>query len=108
MTPAPAVQTQLDLALDQLASALAGYGRDHPGARAEAYRYSPFSLRVRVINPEFDGVDAFDRHDAVWDHLDALPDDVRQAIHLVVLKTPEEAARSRASWLFDNPDAPNL
>lgn len=106
--PAPAVHTQPDLALDQLTAALAGYGQAHPHARVEAYRYSPYSLRVRVISPDFDGVDLFDRYDAVWDHLDALPADVTGAITLAVIETPEEAARSRASWLFDNPDAPNI
>lgn len=92
-----------DADLDRLAGALARYKTDHPTARITAYRQGSVSLRARIIDPDFAGVDRGQRHEAVWRLIEGLPEDVQSQLSVLLLLTPEEAERSFANVDFDHP-----
>lgn len=80
-----------------------GYGKHHPKAKIEVYRYNPAAIRIRILDPDFAGIHEFRREDLIWEIIDKLPEDPASQITLVLLLTPEEAERSHASFEFDNP-----
>jgi stress-induced morphogen len=92
-----------DALLKQVAEALKEYAAAHPRAEIEAYRQNSVSVRVRVINPEFEGKSRVEREDELWAVLDGLPEDATAEISLLLLLTPDEARKSFASQEFDNP-----
>ena len=92
-----------DQAVQQALEALAPYEAAHPAARIEARRHNPVSIRLRIIDRDFERVDKVSREEMVWTFLDTLPDDVVSDITMVILLTPDEAAQSVASFEFDNP-----
>ena len=75
----------------------------HPQAEIEVYRYNSVSVRIRIINPEFEGVRRAAREDEPWRFLNELPEEVVAEISLLLLFTPEEAKQSFANMEFDNP-----
>ena len=87
----------------QVLDGLQGYKREHPSAKIDAYRRNPASVRIRVIDPDFEGKDEIQREDAVWGFLDRLPDEVRSDITMLVLVTPDEVDKSLASLEFQDP-----
>ena len=83
------------------------YGAAHSKAKIEAYRYNPASIRIRIIDPDFKGMDRVQRDDLVSAILDTLPEDVRAEITVLLLLTPQERKTSPMSQEFENP-APAL
>jgi hypothetical protein len=94
-----------DETLDAFADVLREYETLHRRARIEAYRLDPASIRVRIIDPDFEGFDRAKRHEDVWRYLDGLPDDVLSHLSLLLLLTPREKKTSFASAEFDAPVA---
>jgi stress-induced morphogen len=92
-----------DERMRRIAKALAAFEAQHPRARVELYRQSPASVRIRIINPEFAGLDWPERHDLVWSHFASLPDDVICDITMLVLLTPRETKRSPANLGSEHP-----
>ena len=92
-----------DRAVRQVLEVLGDYEAEHRHADIHAYRQNSASLRVRILDPDFRGLDRLQREDAVWALLEKLPDDVRADISLLLLLTPDEAETSLASFEFDNP-----
>jgi hypothetical protein len=92
-----------DPLLKQIVTALRGYEAAHPAAEIEAYRQNSVSVRIRVINPEFEGRSRAQREDDVWTVLNELPEEAVAEISLLLLLTPDEAKKSFASFEFDNP-----
>src|SRR5258708_1593149 len=92
-----------DGAVQHILETLERYKSDHPQAEIEAYRQNPVSIRIRVIDPDFRGVDEIDREDIIWPLLDELDEEVRADITLVLLLTPEETKKSFANLEFNNP-----
>jgi len=92
-----------DEVLDRIKAVLAVYDRDHPGARIDLYRQSPASIRIRIIDPSFEGMERSQRNDLVWDILDRLPDDDQADVSMLVLLTPDETSRSFANFEFEDP-----
>jgi len=80
-----------------------GYGTKHPKARIEAYRYNPSAIRVRIIDPDFSGMDRTERQEQVMPVLDALPDEIFTDLTLLLLITPRERKMSFGSMEFDDP-----
>jgi hypothetical protein len=81
----------------------AEYGKNHPKANIEAYRYNPASIRIRIIDPDFKRTNRLDREELVDPILENLPEDIRSEITLLLLLTPEEQRESMGSMEFDNP-----
>lgn len=91
----PAVQAVLDV--------LEEYKKNHSRAEIQVYRYSSVSIRIRIIDPDFQGIAWVDRDTEVWKYLDQLPDEVVTEITLLILLTPKEAKTSFANMEFENP-----
>ena len=76
----------------------------HPQARIDAYRYNPASIRVRIIDPCFEGRPITQRDDEVRQLLRRnLPEDVRADINLLLLLAPGETKKSPANLEFEDP-----
>ena len=102
------IRGQSDESVAQILDALDEYERQHPAAAIELYRYNGGSVRVRIIDPSFDGIDPVDRDNRLWKLLDAkLPEDVVSDISFLILLTPEETATSLANLEFEHP-SPSL
>lgn len=78
--------------------------------RADAYRYNLASLRVRVIDSQFEGMTQEQRDALVDPILAALPEKTQADLINVLLLTPSEADGSvgfhRKTWVnqdFENP-----
>ena len=77
--------------------------KSHPDAKIEAYRQNSVSVRLRILNPEFENKTRSQREDEIWAALDKLPEEASAEISLLLLLTPEEAKDSFASSEFDDP-----
>jgi len=97
------IRGKSDDCLRAVADALAKYEEQHPRAEVVVYRQNSVSVRIRIVDPDFEGVSKADRHDAVWGFVEDLPEDQQSEISVVLLLTPEEARMSFASSDFDNP-----
>jgi stress-induced morphogen len=92
-----------DIQVQQVLDSLAEYERAHPHAQIEGRRHSPVSIRLRIIDPDFQGLDRLEREPEIWKLLHRLPEDVLVNITMLLLLTPEEAEYSLASQEFDHP-----
>lgn len=92
-----------DEILDRIADRLAEYESQHSRAKAEAYRQNPVSVRIRVIDPRFAGVDRIEREEEIWRHLEALPEEVLADVTMLLVLTPAEAKKSFANYEFEHP-----
>lgn len=93
-TPDP----QIEQVLDQLSE----YKRAHANAQVEACRSTYDFIHIRIIDPDFRGVDELDREAEIWPLLNQLPREVYRELMMLVLVTPEEAAYSGSSLEFDD------
>jgi len=93
----PAVQVQ------QILDVLTEYERVHPLAQIEGRRQNPVSIRLRIIDPDFQGMDRIAREPEIWKLLRKLPEEVFVNITMLLLLTPGEAEHSLASQEFDHP-----
>jgi hypothetical protein len=94
---------QPDAQVQQILDVLAEYERAHPQAQIEGRRHSPVSIRLRIIDPDFHGRDRVEREPEIWTLLQQLPEEVFVNITMLLLLTPEEAAKSFASQEFEHP-----
>lgn len=76
----------------------------------DAYRYNSASLRVRIVDARFDGVDRDKRDSMVEPHIAKLPPDTQSDIVNLVLLTPSELNSNSDTFRefmlnteFDNP-----
>lgn len=102
-----------DKRVRSIAAALNRYELSHPGAKAEVYRYNPGSIRVRVVDPKFQRVSRYRRHNQVWDYLakqleDANEHDLIQEVSLLLLLDPKEIDSSLMNLEFDDPSRSKL
>jgi len=97
------IRGESDEVIDAFVSVLNDYGKRHPHAKIECYRSNSASIRVRIIDPEFEGIDRVERHDDIWRWLEKLPEPVQFHLSRLILLTPEEAKMSFSSYEFDNP-----
>jgi hypothetical protein len=73
----------------------------HPRAEFAVYRASPANVHIRILDPDFRGVDIPERDDMAWEVLDELPDEVVSDISVVLLLPPEERDAYQLSREFD-------
>lgn len=78
------------------------YGVRHPKAQIEVYRYNSASIRIRIIDPGFAGINWIDREEIINPILDALPEDIQAEITVLLLITPKERKSSFMSMEFDD------
>ncbi len=75
----------------------------HAQAEIESYRHSSASIRLRIIDPDFRGLDRVEREELVWELVERLSEDIQQQLSVLVLLTPEEIKTSIANRDFENP-----
>ncbi len=92
-----------DAVTEAIAGALQTYTDAHGAAEAQVYRYSPVSVRARVIDPDFHGKSRSERHKTVWPLLHALDEDTLGDLTMLLLLTPEEREASTANRDFELP-----
>ena len=71
--PSPTVLGDADAAVDAIRHALAAYMADHPGSDVELYRADEFDVRIKIVDPGFQGMRRILRHEGVWKYLGSLP-----------------------------------
>jgi len=79
------------------------YLSKHPLADIRVYRYNPAAIRVRIVDPDFAGMDLPNREQVIWPILEKLPEDVRLDVTVCLLITPEEQPRSMMNLEFEDP-----
>jgi hypothetical protein len=89
--------------LKAILDGLAAYETDHPNAEIEVYRQNSASVRIRIIDPDFNDMNRVERDTKVWKLLKLLPEDVVSEITLLLLLTPDETATSMANMEFEHP-----
>ena len=92
-----------DIQVQQILDVLTEYERSHQQAQIEGRRHNPVSIRLRIIDPDFQGMDRIEREPEIWKLLSKLPEEVFVNITMLLLLTPEEAEHSLASQEFDHP-----
>jgi stress-induced morphogen len=92
-----------DAEVQAIYEVLKRHERSHPKAQIRSYRQNSGSIRIRVIDPDFEKLDKALRHDQIWELLEQLPEDIQSQITVVLLLTPEEAKTSFANMDFENP-----
>ena len=97
-----------DEVTERVCAAVRQYTDAHPTAEALVSRYSPVSVRVRVIDPEFHGKSRSERHKAVWPLLYQLDEETLAEVTLLLLLTPNERATSAADRDFTDTFAPAI
>lgn len=94
---------QVDAQVQQVLDALGQYKCDHPNAQIEVRRQNSVSIRIRIVDPDFDGLDRVDREPSVWNVLETLPEEVFANITMLLLLTPDETEGSLANREFEDP-----
>jgi hypothetical protein len=97
------LSAQPDEQVQQILDILTAYERAHPHAQIEGRRHNPVSIRLRIIDPDCQGMDRIEREPAVWKLLRQLPEEVFVNITMLLLLTPEETEHSLASQEFEHP-----
>lgn len=92
-----------DEIINEFVEVLKAYEVDHPLAQIDIYRQNPVSIRVRIVDSSFKGLEKSDRHARVWKYLEKLSDDVQDDLSMLVLLTPAEVSRSFANMEFEDP-----
>ena len=97
-----------DRKLTEVRSILGRYQSLHPSAKVEAKRYNSASIRVRVIDPAFEGVHRADRDKELWEMMQELPDDTVADLTMLVMLAPSELRTSMANLEFEDPSPSQL
>jgi hypothetical protein len=92
-----------DPQLAEFVSALDKYAVDHPNAEISLYRHGKYSIRVRIVDPEFAGQSKSRRHMVAWPYLASLPEETLSDLSSLILLTPDEKGTSFANLEFDDP-----
>jgi hypothetical protein len=79
------------------------YGKIHPRARIDVKRYNSVSVRVRIIDPDFEGKRMAERDAEIWDVLKQLPEDIYGEVSLILPFTPQESKTSHMNEEFEHP-----
>ncbi len=93
----------VDVQVQQVLDVLDQYKGDHPNARIKVCRQNSVSIRIRIVDRDFGGLDRVDREPAVWNLLKALPEEVFANITMLLLLAPDETEGSLANQEFEDP-----
>ena len=97
------IMGETDPTLQTFADQLVAYAEANPHVEIQLYRHTPYSVRIRVIDPNFRGKTKSMRHREVWPTLYELPEDILNELSVLILVTPEEKDSSMSSREFDDP-----
>ena len=97
------IRGKSDKAIDAIRAALQKYQKDHSNARISLYRQNSVSVRVRIIDPSFEGKGKPERNELVWHYFRGLSEEVQSDISMLLLLTPNEVKSSFANMEFDDP-----
>lgn len=92
-----------DTQVQEIYDVLAPYQAEHTNAQIDVRRRHEVSIHIRVIDPDFRGVRWAVREEPFWPLLKQLPYETFANITILLLLTPEEAPRSMANLVFENP-----
>ena len=67
------------------------YEEQHPRSRATVYRMNPAAVRIRIIDPGFNGLNRIERDEKIWPLVRQLPDEAQQDISMLLLLSPKES-----------------
>lgn len=96
------VEPRTDRVTDRVERAIReGYAPHHPRAEVMAYREDGWSILVRVIDPDFEGLDFVDREKPFLPILATFSDAVHKRIMMLLTLTPAESRESVTSAEFD-------
>ena len=84
------------------------YAPLHKKSKVESYRQNFASIRICVIDPDFQGMNLSERDERVWKILERLPDEIQSQITMLVLLTPKETKTSLAYLEFSDPTPSGL
>ncbi len=90
-----------DAVTEAIAGALQTYTKAHSAAKGVVYRYSPVSVRARIIDTDFHGKSRSERHKIVWPLVYALDEDTLGELTMLLLITPDELETSLANQDFE-------
>lgn len=65
---------------------------------ADSYRYNSASIRVRVIDPRFEGMSREQRDSMIEKHLDTLPPEIQRDIVTLFAFAPSELAQTPTTF----------
>jgi hypothetical protein len=91
-----------DEELTALHQLLEDYEQTFPGAQTSYYRRNNVSIRLRVIDPSFQGLTQTARSERVEGWIEKLPDEIAQNITLMLLYTPQELTNPISTQAFSN------
>jgi stress-induced morphogen len=97
------IRGERDDVIRQIEIVLEAYQKDHPLAQITMYRQNSVSVRIRIVDPDFNGMSKADRNDRVWDYLDRLSDNAQADVSVLLLLTPSELPKSFANLEFEDP-----
>jgi stress-induced morphogen len=92
----------------KIRDALSQHKKAHPEAEIDIQRQNSVSIRIRITDPDFKGLDLVERDNQLWKILEKLPEDVLSQISLLLLFTPEERKKSLANFEFERPVSSRL
>ena len=92
-----------DPLLNEVQDVFGAYRERHKTSRVDVYRHNAASIRVRIIDPAFRGLDRVQREAKVWTLMDQLSDDARSDVSVLLLITPEEKQTSLMNLEFEDP-----
>ena len=94
---------KMDSILKRINTELARYEREHAQSRTSLYRQNSVSVRIRIIDPSFEGLTRAERSKRVWEYLHRLPQDAQSDITVLLLLTPNEVQTSFGNLDFERP-----
>jgi hypothetical protein len=101
--PVRVARGKADASVRDIVRLLERYQAEHPDAEIDVYRKSRFSIRIRIIDPEFRPLSRSQRSQLVWPLLRELPEETLADVSMVLLISPEERESSLGSQEFDDP-----
>lgn len=91
-------------------STLEGFRKELPKALINAYRYNSSSIRIRILDPNFEDKNLVERDRLVRPYLRKLPESIFWQVTMVLLLTPKEKDDpfNFLNWEFENPSRSEL
>ena len=68
-----------------------------------AYRYNPYSIRVRLVDKQFKGMSLSERYRLVELLIECLPEETQEDITILLILAPDELNRSAMNLEFETP-----
>jgi hypothetical protein len=93
---------QEDKDVRSILDALRPFAEAHPQARIDIHRDNDVIIRIRIIDPGFQGLDRVERDAQIWPLLEKLPEDTLNQITFMLPITPKETKKSMANMDFED------